>query len=318
MEAEHFEQPWILAVASSRTAEGHLQVVRNILENYFTYLRVEKGLSTNTLKAYRQDLAAYDSFLRGRGLSLTDAGRDDVVGFMSFLRQRGYAAGSRGRALSSIRTLYRFLNREDMVGRNPTSNIEFPRTRVRLPKFLTHHEIERLLDQPDVATDEGVRDRTMLELMYSSGLRVSELVSLNLASIDLIDGLITCTGKGSKERRVPMGRTAMRWLNQYLARRKKMFSDHARDSLFLNSSGLSLSREGFWRIIVSYGEKAGIGHVTPHMLRHSFATHLVEGGADLRSVQTMLGHSDIGTTEVYTHVVSERLREVIDRYHPRG
>lgn len=293
-------------------------MVRNILENYFTYLRVEKGLSTNTLKAYRQDLAAYDTFLRGRGLSFTDAGRDDVVGFMSFLRQRGYAAGSRGRALSSLRTLYKFLNREDLIGRNPTSNIEFPRTRVRLPKFLTHHEIERLFDQPDVATDEGVRDRTMLELMYSSGLRVSELVSLNLASIDLIDGLITCTGKGSKERRVPMGRTAMRWLNQYLARRKKMLSDHPRDSLFLNSSGLSLSREGFWRIIVSYGEKAGIGHVTPHMLRHSFATHLVEGGADLRSVQTMLGHSDIGTTEVYTHVVSERLREVIDRYHPRG
>lgn len=318
MEAEHLEQPWILAVASSRTAEGHLQVVRNILENYFTYLRVEKGLSTNTLKAYRQDLAAYDTFLRGRGLSFTDAGRDDVVGFMSFLRQRGYAAGSRGRALSSLRTLYRFLSREDLIGRNPTSNIEFPRTRVRLPKFLTHHEIERLLNQPDVATDEGVRDRTMLELMYSSGLRVSELVSLNLASIDLIDGLITCTGKGSKERRVPMGKTAMRWLNQYLVRRKKMFSDRARDSLFLNSTGLSLSREGFWRIIVSYGEKAGIGHVTPHMLRHSFATHLVEGGADLRSVQTMLGHSDIGTTEVYTYVVSERLREVIDRYHPRG
>lgn len=291
---------------------------RDNLDDYLTYLRVERGLAANTLKAYRQDLTLFKGFLTRHSRLFTDATREDLLGFITELRQRGYNPSTGCRVLSSVRTFYRFLNREEIIQHDPSSNVEFPRVRQRLPKFLTQFEIERLFAQPHLGSVDGVRDRAMLELMYASGLRVSELVSLRCEDLNLDAGLLTCIGKGSKERRVPVGKLALQCVERYLLQREQRLIHKVSAYLFLKATGKPLRREEFWRAIVKYGEEAGIGRVTPHMLRHSFATHLVEGGADLRSVQTMLGHADIGTTEVYTHVVNERLRELIDKYHPRG
>ena len=201
---------------------------------------------------------------------------------------------------------------------DPTVNVESPKAWQTLPKFLTAEEIERLMEEPDVTTDEGLRDRAMTELLYASGLRVSEMVSLTLADVNLEAGLVTCLGKGSKERQVPIGRSAIEWVRRWLPARRRILGDRPVDLLFVTAKGGPVTRQLYWRRLVAHGERAGLGRITPHMLRHTFATHLLEHGADLRSVQMMLGHSDVSTTQIYTHVTNERLRETLQRFHPRA
>jgi integrase/recombinase XerD len=202
--------------------------------------------------------------------------------------------------------------------RDPSANLESPKSWQSLPKFLISEEVEKLLASPDISTITGVRDKAMLEVLYATGVRVSELVTLKLSDVNADLGLLVTLGKGSKERTVPMGQSAVRWVRRYLSVRPKLLGGKESPLLFLTSKGHQISRQAFWKLIVNYGENAGIGHITPHLLRHSFATHLLENGADLRSVQMMLGHSDISTTQIYTHITNERLREIYRKFHPRA
>lgn len=290
---------------------------RDLTREYLVFLQVEKGLAGNTLKAYSTDLLSFVRFARKRGREVETAEREDVLAFLGELRRRQYAPSSTYRMLSAVKSFYRFLNREELLTHDPTANVGFPRTHQRLPKFLTDEEVERILDKPDRTTVRGIRDRAMLQLMYASGARVSELISIKLRDMDLEAGIISCMGKGGKERRIPIGREAIASVKAYLPVRQLLLKDKASVYLFVSRLGMPLRREGFWKSVVAYGSDSGLGHVTPHMLRHSFATHLVERGADLRSVQTLLGHADISTTEVYTHVANERLREIVRKCHPR-
>jgi integrase/recombinase XerD len=204
------------------------------------------------------------------------------------------------------------------LNRDPSVNIDTPKSWQSLPKFLLNEEVERLLDSPDLSTDIGLRDKAMLEVLYATGLRVSELVALKMTDLNLDLGYLITLGKGSKERTVPMGQSAVGWLKKYINARHRLLKVKNSNVLFLNTRGQAVNRQSFWKTIVAYGEKAQIGHITPHLLRHSFATHLIENGADLRSVQMMLGHSNITTTQIYTHVTNERLREVYKKFHPRA
>jgi integrase/recombinase XerD len=244
--------------------------------------------------------------------------RDDIRAFLKRLHGSGLESRSIARILVTTRGLFRFLQLDGLLKRDPTANIESPRAWQSLPKFLLAEEVERLLESPDVSTDLGVRDKAMLEVLYATGLRVTELVSLKESDLNLDSGFVLTLGKGSKERLVPLGKKAIQWVNSYLAVRPRLVSRHKTTSLFVTSRGLPVSRQAFWKLITQYGDKARIGHVTPHLLRHSFATHLLENGADLRSVQLMLGHSDVGTTQIYTHVTNERLRQIYKKCHPRA
>jgi integrase/recombinase XerD len=291
---------------------------RDLAREFLGYVRVEKGLSVNTLDAYGRDLQKLVSFAASREKELATLDRADILEFIRHLREGGLSAQSVGRALVTVRNFYKFLILDGFLKHDPTVNIDTPRTWQTLPKFLIREEVEKLLETPDVTTPEGLRDRAMIEILYASGLRVTEMVNLELGDVDLDAGLVTCLGKGSKERRVPVGRSAVDWVRRYLPARARLLGERGTDRLFVRPGGAPVTRQEFWKRLVEYGERANLGHVTPHMLRHTFATHLLEHGADLRSVQMMLGHSDVSTTQRYTHVTNERLRETLLKFHPRA
>ena len=292
---------------------------------FLSYLRVEKGLAQNTILAYGRDLKKFAAFLRKRHRqSLADADRDDVVDFLASLYKEKLDSRSVARYLVSLRGIYKFELMEGRIQTDPTENLESPKVRNSLPTYLRVDEIDKLLQAPNPATPIGLRDRAMLEVLYSSGLRVSELLNLRIADIDMRMGCVRCIGKGDKERLVPIGRKALEAVAFYLAQARPKFARPSsppphNQALFLTSIGRRLSRVGIWKILHDYGMRLGLrGRLTPHKLRHSFATHLLEGGADLRSVQLMLGHADISTTQIYTHVVEERLKQIYKAHHTRA
>lgn len=291
------------------------------LDVFLNYLTVEKGLSANTLDAYGRDLSRYVGFLLKKGaMQPNQASALLILEFLGSLKKAGLSSRSRARALVALRTFHRFLLTEGYATDNPTSQIQAPRTLSCLPKTLSPEEVERLLGAPvgDGSLDQ--RDRAMFDLLYATGLRVSELVGLKISDLQLDVGYLTAFGKRSKQRIVPMGESALEALRNYLDV-GRLALDKGRGSLvlFLNRSGNGLTRQGFWKIIKRRAMQAGISkNITPHTLRHSFATHLLDNGADLRAVQTMLGHADISTTQIYTHVTRERLKRLHAQIHPRG
>ena len=287
---------------------------------FLNYLRVEKGLAENTIQAYRRDIAKLTVFAADMGLGIKDIGSDHVVDFLRSLYRQNLDSRSIARHLLTIRHFFRFALTEGFIADDPASSVESPRFRHSLPEFLSLDEVERLLRLPDVNDTVGLRDRAMIEMMYSTGLRVSELCGLRVSDLQMDAGCLRCIGKGDKERMVPVGRQALRIVREYLREaRPKLLRKSSSPYLFLNQRGRKIDRIRFWRILAEYGRKAGLRKaLTPHMLRHSFATHLLDRGADLRSVQMMLGHSDISTTQIYTHVVEERLKQVYKAHHPRA
>ena len=288
-------------------------------ERFLNYLRVERGLSPNTLTAYRADIAKLSGFAGTCGKDLVSLQPDDLAMFLRALHKGGLDPKSIARALVAVRGFFKFLLQDGHLRLDPTSNLEAPKSWQPLPRFLAAEEVARLLSAPDISTDLGLRDKAMLEVLYATGLRVTELVSLALGNLNLDVGFLTVFGKGGKERAVPLGSSAVEWTRNYIAIRPRLLTrDKTAAALFITEKGNALSRQAFWKLIVLYGEKVGIGHITPHLLRHSFATHLLENGADLRSVQMMLGHSDISTTQIYTHITNERLREIYQKFHPRA
>ncbi len=291
------------------------------ISSFLTYVRVEKGLSSNTVSAYRRDLVKFDEFARKRKLSLEAVGRDDLVDFLAGLYRQKLESKTVARHLVTMRNFFRFAQIQDLIPEDPSVNLESPKIRRSLPGYLRLEEVERVLSQPDAKTPLGLRDRAMLEVLYSTGLRVSELIGLRVTDLDAKVGCVRCIGKGDKERIVPVGKKALAIVEKYLrdARPKLLGRVTSNPALFVNRRGAPLSRVGVWKILSAYGRRAGMRvALTPHMLRHSFATHLLERGADLRSVQLMLGHADISTTQIYTHVVEERLKQIYKAHHPRA
>jgi integrase/recombinase XerD len=291
------------------------------IASFLTHIRVEKGLSSNTVSAYRRDLMKFSAFAQKRKIALEAVTRDDLVDFLAGLYRQKLESKSVARHLVSLRNFFRFAQIQELIPADPSVNLESPKIRRSLPGYLRLEEVERLLEQPDAKTPLGLRDRAMLEILYSAGLRVSELIGLRVSDLDTKVGCVRCIGKGDKERIVPVGKKALGMVERYLrdARPKLLCKATGSPTLFVNRRGAALSRVGVWKILSTYGRRAGMRvALTPHMLRHSFATHLLERGADLRSVQLMLGHADISTTQIYTHVVEERLKQVYKAHHPRA
>lgn len=291
----------------------------DLVHAFLEHLTVEKGLSTNTVTAYRRDLDRYLRFLgsKGREGEVLEA---DVLAFLRYLSESGLSTRTLARNLAAVRGYHLYLIRDGAAAGDPTANLETPRGWARLPKTLTADEVESLLAQPDTRTAVGLRDKAMLELLYATGLRVSELVGIKVQDIDLERGHLTVIGKGSKERMVPIGDVAAAAVNAYLERgRPALLGGRESEALFISSHRRQITRQMFWERIKSCARTAGIPRsISPHTLRHSFATHLLDNGADLRAVQAMLGHADISTTQIYTHVSRERLRQIHEKYHPRG
>lgn len=291
---------------------------QKLIEEFITTIRVEKGLSNNTIESYRNDLNILCEFLGKKGKSLLTTERDDLVDLLMWMKDEGRSDASIARLMSSVKGLFKFALTEKLLKRDPTAYMSTRKAWQTLPRFLAQEEVDKLLEQPDMNDDVGIRDRAMLELLYASGLRVSELVSLRIPDVELEAGSLTCFGKGSKQRRIPIGRAAIHFLKNYFIVRQRLLNGKRSDLLFVEKNGSPISRQKFWKIITGYGSSAGLGHVTPHMLRHTFATTLIENGADLRSVQMMLGHSDINTTQIYTHVTNDRLKSAYKQFHPRS
>ena len=289
------------------------------VSEYTDYLKIEKRQSQNTLAAYRRDVSRFAKYLLNKRLD--DAKISDVRSFLVFLRnEEGLAPSSVARCLSSLKSFYEYLSIENLISENPTETIASPRPWRKLPNVMSVEEVDALITAPDINTLAGARDLAMLELIYATGLRVSELVSLKMSAVDLEVGYLRSLGKGSKERVVPIGDVAKTAIESYVNNARPLFQKKRRSGdLFLTRRGNAMTRQGFWKILKKYSIKAKIeGPVSPHALRHAFATHLLERGADLRSVQMMLGHSDISTTQIYTHVLRQRMREVHERFHPRA
>ena len=289
------------------------------ISEYTDYLKIEKRQSQNTLAAYRRDVSRFAKYLPNKRLD--DAKISDVRSFLVFLRnEEGLAPSSVARCLSSLKSFYEYLSVENLISENPTETIASPRPWRKLPNVMSVEEVDALIAAPDINTLAGIRDLAMLELIYATGLRVSELVSLKMSAVDLEVGYLRSLGKGSKERVVPIGDVAKTAIECYVNNVRPLFQKKRRSGdLFLTRRGNAMTRQGFWKILKKYSIKAKIeGPVSPHALRHAFATHLLERGADLRSVQMMLGHSDISTTQIYTHVLRQRMREVHERFHPRA
>ena len=291
-----------------------------LIDDFLHHLAVERGLAKNTLIAYGQDMAKLARFLTRKARDPRQVRQGEIDEFARELSRQGLSAKSVARALNAVRMFYRFLVAEKAVSLDPTAQVRAPRTLKSLPRFLTLGEVDNLLSAPDGATPLGRRDAAMLELLYATGLRVSELVSLRIRDVNLDAGILSCLGKGRKERMVPLSRAAIGRLKSYLeTARPALLKGKSAPALFLNRRGGSISRQGFWKILKEYGAAIGLrGKLSPHVLRHSFATHLLERGADLRSVQVMLGHADISTTQIYTHVNRERLKRVYKDFHPRA
>ncbi len=289
------------------------------LRAFVDYIRVDKGLSSNTLSSYRRDLEEYVRYLLSRHSDPSRATRDDVRSFLAALYARGLAARSVARHVASLRSFHHFLFADGKAGTDPTTDLEVPQLGRSLPKYLAPAEVDALLTRPDVSNSAGLRDKAMLEMLYATGMRVSELINLHLGDVEANLGIVRCVGKGNKERLIPIGRSALQATAAYLRDSRPQLAKGAVDTLFLNQRGRPLTRMGFWKILSAYGRAAGISSpITPHLVRHSFATHLLERGADLRSIQLMLGHSDISTTQVYTHVVKERIKQIYQTHHPRA
>ena len=295
--------------------------MNSCIDRFIEHISVEKGLSLNTISAYSGDLIKFSEFLTLAGVSsVNDIDEEHIISFLEALEQEEISTRSRVRYLSSLRNFFQFLVNEGHRDTNPMALLESPKFLTRLPKYLTTDEVGELLSAPITETAAGLRDRAMLEVMYASGLRVSELVGLKLGDINFDMGFIVARGKGNKERIVPLGEEALKWIKLYCDMIRHRFDKGKGGGfVFLNRNGRFLSRQYFWEAIKRYAIKAGITkNISPHTLRHSFATHLLAGGADLRSVQTMLGHEDISTTEIYTHIEKKRLKEVHKKYHPRS
>ena len=290
------------------------------IEAFLNFARVEKGLAANSIEGYRRDLVGFSAHLARLRMRVEKVQKEDVRRFLETLYTRGLSARSVARHLVAVRNYFRFLAQEGRIPSDPTSEIQSPEIGRSLPKYLTAAEIEALLQAPDTSTPAGARDKAMLELLYATGLRVSELVGLRAEDFDFNLGILRCRGKGNKERLVPVGKSALRAVEMYAREaRRKLLREKSVPSFFLNHLGTALTRVGFWKILRGYGRAAEIQTpLTPHLVRHSFATHLLERGADLRSIQLMLGHSDISTTQIYTHVMKERLKQVYHEHHPRA
>ena len=295
--------------------------MRAMSDRYLNYLLIEKGASDNTLEAYRRDLHRYLSFLEKKGLTdVSFVNAQTVIEFLIHLKDEGLAANSMNRSLAALRGLYNYLVEEKVVDESPLADIERAKVWMRLPDTLSREEMNLVLAQPSGETPAGLRDKAMLELLYATGLRVSELAGLTMNSINWQAGFLVVMGKGSKERVVPVGKKAYDCVRRYIEEARPVFMKSKTTAvLFLNRFGRAFTRQGLWKIIGGYAQKAGLQkNVHPHTFRHSFASHLLEGGADLRAVQVMLGHADISTTQIYTHVTKERLRQVHRKFHPRG
>jgi len=298
------------------TATGRDPVV-----NYLRHLEVERRVASNTLEAYRRDLARLSAFAEESGRALPDLSRADLEGFIRVSMSSGLSPTSAGRLVAAVRGFYRFLRLSGGVTANPAEDLHAPRAFVGLPRSLALEDVDRLLAAPDVTTARGLRDRALIEVLYATGLRVSELVGLRVSDVRLDQAYLQCEGKGNKQRIVPLGDEAIEWVRCNLkGGRAELIKGKTSAWLFVNArDGAKLSRLGFWKVLKEYGRRAGIqAHLSPHTLRHSFATHLLERGADLRAIQTMLGHADLSTTQIYTHVLEARLRQVYDRFHPRS
>lgn len=292
-----------------------------LLDGFYNYMVAERRLAPNTVEAYARDLNRYLAFIaRENSLQLKQCTRADLTRFFSFQQAQGLSARSLARMLSSIKTLYSYLIIEGVLDHNPFQDVRTPQLDKRLPVVMTREEVEALILAPDTGTHLGLRDRAFLEVLYATGLRVSEIIGLKMDTIKMEAGFIIVTGKGSKQRVVPLGEIALGWLRHYLAQVRPVLMKRSVNSfVFVNRDGAAMSRQGFWKLIKKYRLSAGIAKtISPHTLRHSFATHVLEGGADLRSVQMMLGHADIDTTQIYTHVTTTGLKKIHDSYHPRG
>lgn len=296
-------------------------MIEYFIDGFIRYLAVERGLADNTLESYYRDLQQLQIFLHGKEIkSIEEVDENLIILYIINLKKEGRATTTISRHLATIKTFYRFLLGEQLIEQNPTAKLEAPKTGFQLPQVMAEDEVDALLQQPNPGTTAGLRDKAMLELLYATGLRVTELVSLDMEQINIDAGYVRCIGKGSKERIVPIGSVAAAYLQDYLDRsRGRMIKKAGLNALFVNQRGSRLTRQGFWKILKKHAKEAGIKtNVTPHTLRHSFATHLLEHGADLRAVQEMLGHADISTTQIYTHLTETRLKEVYNKTHPRA
>lgn len=289
---------------------------RDLVREFLTYIQVEKGLSANTLESYARDVGKLQTWAEQSGRSIDKLERKDLREWIARMSRDGLAPASISRAVSAARGFFRFLMLDGHIQKHPVEDIHTPQRHSRLPKFLSEEEMERLLLAPDIKTDLGVRDRALLEVMYAAGLRVSEACGLKTGDVDLDAALVTCHGKGNKQRRIPLGKSAIHWLQRYFTVRKE-FGNENRPELFLYR-GRAMTRHDAWRIIKTHALTAGVPDISPHTLRHSFGTHLMQHGADSRSVQALLGHSDISTTEIYTHITDLHMRKTYDRFHPRA
>lgn len=291
---------------------------RDLIREHLLYLQVEKGLAASSVESYRGELEKLRAWAASCELAPQELGQEELRQFLMSLSRAGLSPRSLNRTLSALRGFYRFLLVDGHLKTDPTANLQSPQFGQKLPRFLTEEEVARLLNSPDTSTAEGVRDRAVIELLYATGLRVSELISLRQGGINIDTGLLTCTGKGSKQRQIPVGRGALGWLLKHEGARRALLDGKESDRLFVAPGGRPLTRMGVWETLRRHAESAGLRDVSPHVLRHSFATHLLEHGADTRSVQAMLGHSDLQTTQIYTHVTGERLRNVYEKHHPRA
>ena len=288
------------------------------IDSYLIYLRDVRRMSANTVESYARDLASLAAFAEKQGRDVTALDRRDLEAFVRSLMASGLSPRSTARSVACIRGFYRFLAAEQKLDVSAADDLRAPRAWPALPKFLDLEEVDRLLAQPDVGNPRGLRDKALISVLYATGLRVSELISLKLSNLHMDVGYRVCSGKGEKERIVPIGQEAIDWVRRYMAEGRPKLVKRASPWLFVNARGGPLSRVGFWKLLKEYGVKAGITHdISPHVLRHSFATHLLDRGADLRAIQMMLGHADLSTTQIYTHVLEARLRAVYDRFHPR-
>lgn len=298
--------------------------MKNHLEEYLHYLKIERGLSENTIQSYKRDLSQYFSFLDEKEISSWEqVDRYLVLDFLEFLRNEGKSSATIIRMVSSLRKFHQFLRQERMTDNDPMQHIDTPKKTQRLPKTLSIKEVEKIIESPDTNDALGIRDRAILEVMYATGLRVTELITLKLDDLHLSLGLLQTVGKGDKERIIPLGDVAIKWVNLYLEKsRTELLAKNKKDKtniLFLNYKGEGFTRQGIWKNLKVYVTQAGVEkEVTPHTLRHSFATHLLENGADLRVVQELLGHADISTTQIYTHISKKRMADVYKTYFPRA
>jgi len=291
-----------------------------MIDTYLTYLRDVRRMADNTLESYARDLGQLAAFAEKQGTTIEAIDRRDLETFIRAQMAEGHAPRSVARLVACVRGFYKFTTVERKLARNPADDLRSPRAWAALPNFLSLEEVDRLLEQPDIATPRGLRDKALIEVLYATGLRVSELIALRAGDLNLDDGYLTCIGKGDKQRMVPIGQTAVEWVRRYIRDgRQSLLRKKTSPWLFVNArDGGPLSRVGFWKVLKAYGTSAGISRpLSPHVLRHSFATHLLDRGADLRMIQLMLGHADLSTTQIYTHVLEARLRTVYDKFHPR-